>query len=62
MTKTKRPLRFDFWTVVTIGIIVVFALFLIYPLIALFADGFKEEATGLFTLGNFQRFFQKKFY
>ena len=36
----KRKLQFDFWTVVTIGIIAVFALFLIYPLISLFIDGF----------------------
>ena len=42
----KRKLQFDFWTVVTIGIIAVFALFLIYPLISLFIDGFLKEGTG----------------
>lgn len=46
----------------TILIIVVFALFLIYPLISLFADGFREEGTGAFTLANFQKFFSKKYY
>ena len=44
----KRKLQFDFWTVVTIGIIAVFALFLIYPLISLFIDGFLKEGTGEF--------------
>ena len=58
----KRKLQFDFWTVVTIGIIAVFALFLIYPLISLFIDGFLKEGTGEFTLANFQKFFGKKFY
>lgn len=46
----------------TIVIIAVFALFLIYPLISLFADGFRAEGTGEFTLDNFQRFFSKKYY
>ena len=58
----KRKLQFDFWTVVTIGIIAVFALFLIYPLISLFIDGFLKEGTGEFTMANFQKFFGKKFY
>ena len=53
----KRKLQFDFWTVVTIGIIAVFALFLIYPLISLFIDGFLKEGTGEFTMANFQKFF-----
>lgn len=57
-----KKIRFDFWTVVTIAIIAVFALFLIYPLISLFADGFRAEGTGEFTLANFQRFFGKKYY
>ena len=41
---SKRKPQFDFWTIVTIGILAVFALFLIYPLISLFVDGFLEEA------------------
>lgn len=57
-----KKFRFDFWTVMTIAIIAVFALFLIYPLISLFADGFRAEGTGEFTLANFQRFFSKKYY
>ena len=58
----KRKLQFDFWTVVTIGIIAMFALFLIYPLISLFIDGFHKEGTGEFTMANFQKFLGKKFY
>lgn len=59
---SKRRPQFDFWTIVTIGILAVFALFLIYPLISLFVDGFLEEGTGAFTLKNFTKFFGKKFY
>ena len=56
---SKRKPQFDFWTIVTIGILAVFALFLIYPL---FVDGFLEEGTGAFTMANFTKFFGKKFY
>lgn len=59
---SKRKPQFDFWTIVTIGILAVFALFLIYPLIFLFVDGFLEEGTGAFTMANFTKFFGKKFY
>ena len=59
---SKRKPQFDLWTIVTIGILAVFALFLIYPLISLFVDGFLEEGTGAFTMANFTKFFGKKFY
>ena len=59
---SKRKPQFDFWTIVTIGILAVLALFLIYPLISLFVDGFLEEGTGAFTMANFTNFFGKKFY
>lgn len=59
--KTRR-LRLDFWSIVTVGIVCVFALFLIYPLISLFKDGFHEVGTGAWTLGNYARFFSKRYY
>lgn len=59
---TKRKLKLDFWTVVTVGIVVAFALFLVYPLISLFRDGFLAEGAGTFTLNNFIKFFSKKYY
>lgn len=60
--KTKKLFRFDFWNIITLVIVVVFALFLIYPLFSLFASGFKDSETQAFTLDNFARFFQKKYY
>lgn len=62
MRMHKTRLRFDFWTIVTIGIVAVFALFLIYPLISLLTDGFRMEESSAFSLQNFTRFFTKKFY
>ena len=44
---SKRKPQFDFWTIVTIGILAVFALFLIYPLISLFVDGSARNSTSV---------------
>jgi iron(III) transport system permease protein len=58
----ERRFKFDFWTIVTLVIVIVFALFLVYPLFSLFASGFKDPDTQQFTLANFAKFFQKKYY
>ncbi|MBM7685878.1 ABC transporter permease [Defluviitalea raffinosedens] len=60
MNKTR--LKLDFWGIATIIIALVFALFLVYPLFALFISGFQDPDTGAFTLSNFAQFFQKKYY
>ena len=57
-----RKFKLDFWSIVTIGILVTFALFLIYPLVSLFFDAFLMEETGEFTLKHFTKFFTKKYY
>lgn len=59
---TKKLLRWDFWTSVTMLSVVVFALFLIYPLFSLFISSFQDPATGSFTMENFAKFFRKKYY
>jgi len=60
MIKIKR--RLDFWSIVTIVISLLFAIFLMYPLFSLFLSGFKDSATGALTGGNFLKFFQKRYY
>ena len=42
--------------------IVVFGLFLIYPLFSLFVSAFQNPDIGTFSLENFVRFFQRKYY
>lgn len=58
----KKHFKVDFWFVITLVIVIVFALFLVYPLFSLFANGFKDANTQEFTLNNFLKFFQKKYY
>lgn len=55
-TSKVKKFKFDFWNVVTIGIFLIFAVSLIYPLFSLFASSLKDSATGEFTLSNFVQF------
>lgn len=58
----KKLLTLNFWTVVTGVAVVIFGLFLIYPLLSLFISSFQDPATGVFTMENFAKFFRKKYY
>lgn len=57
-----KKFKLDFWNVVTIGIFLIFAVCLIYPLFSLFFSSLKDSNTGEFTLSNFIQFFTKKYY
>jgi len=58
----KRLFKWDFWTGITIMAIVIFGLFLIYPLFSLFTSAFQNADTGAFSMENFWRFFERKYY
>ncbi len=58
----NKKIKLDFWNIVTFLIIIVFAIFLIYPLLSLFLDGFKESKSGVWSLMNYIQFFSKKYY
>lgn len=57
-----KKFKLDFWNIVTIGIFLIFAVCLIYPLFSLFFSSLKDSNTGEFTLSNFVQFFSKKYY
>ena len=57
-----KKIKWDFWTVVTLVITLIFALFLIYPLFSLLLSSFKDPLTGSWSMTNFHRFFSRKFY
>lgn len=59
---TKLKFKPDFWTFVTLAIAIIFTVLLVYPLFSLFLSGFQDSATGAFTLKNFAKLFQKKYY
>ena len=58
----KRKFKFDLWTAVTLGLLVAYLLFLIYPLLNLFSQAIRDKETGQFTLAYFIKFFGKPYY
>lgn len=58
----KIRLEWNFWTVVTVLSVVIFGLFLIYPLFSLFISSFQDSGTGLFSIENFAKFFRRRYY
>ncbi|MDF2821941.1 MAG: ABC-type transporter, integral rane subunit [Clostridiales bacterium] len=59
---SKKKFKFDFWSGVTLAIMAVFIIFLIYPLLSLVVQAFKDPGSESFTLANFSKFFSKKYY
>ena len=57
--KAKR--RWDIWTALGFGLLLLFALFFIYPCVRLLWEAFYTEKTG-FTMKAFVKFFSKKYY
>ncbi len=60
--RIKRGFRLDFWGIITLAIFILFAMFMVYPLGKLLISGFRDAATGEWTLSNFATFFGKKYY
>ncbi len=58
----KRRFKSDFWSITTIIIVFLFIIFLAYPLLSLFASGFRHTQTHELTMVNFAKFFSKKYY
>lgn len=56
-----RTLLLDPWKVISVFLVALMAVFIVYPLAALFASSF-QSPTGEFTLANFLLFFSKKYY
>lgn len=52
----------DVWKLITIGLVALFAVFLIYPLLSLFSSALKSSDTGMFTLAHFEKLFSRAYY
>jgi len=58
----NKKIKVNLWSSTTLGLLVLYSIFLIIPLIILLSESFIDSNTGHFTLENFQRFFGKKYY
>lgn len=60
--KDNNKFRLDIWGFITLFTIVLYALFLIYPIAFLVKQALFNAETGKFTLGEFEKFFSKSYY
>ena len=58
----NRKPKFDLWTVVMFGLLGVYGVFLIYPMMNLLAQAVIDKETGAFTLAYFVEFFSTPYY
>lgn len=54
--------KIDFWVIVSMLIIIFCLLFIVYPFFKMIGQSFYDTETNAFTLANYLRFFQKKYY
>ena len=58
----NRKAKFDLWTLVTIGLLALYGIFLIYPMMNLMTQAVIDKDTGQFTLDYFIKFFSTPYY
>ncbi|MEN8172880.1 MAG: iron ABC transporter permease [Chloroflexota bacterium] len=58
----NRKARFDLWTLVMFGLLGLYGIFLIYPMINLLVQAVIDKETGQFTLAYFIEFFSTPYY
>lgn len=54
--------QFNFWTSMIFLIIILSLIFIVYPFFKLFIQSFQDPSTNAFTVRNYIKFFQKKYY
>ena len=59
---SKKRLRWDVWTGISLAVFLLVLLFLIYPLVSLFFSAFHDPKTNELSLVNFTKFFTTRYY
>ncbi len=54
--------KFDFWTIVSLLIVIVCLVFIVFPFLNLIVQSFHDTTTNTFTMENYLKFFQKRYY
>lgn len=58
----NRKPKFDLWTLVMFGLLALYGVFLIYPMVNLLTQAVMDKETGQFTLAYFVEFFSTPYY
>ena len=68
-TKPKKKIyeklhmdKFNFWTIMSLVILILCLIFIVYPFLKLIVQSFQNPDTNSFTMSNYLKFFQKKYY
>lgn len=69
MEKTKKKIherfhadKFNFWLIVSLLILIFCLIFIVFPFLKLIIQSFHDSKNNTFTLANYMRFFEKKYY
>ena len=60
--KNNNKFRLDIWGFITLFVILLYVLFLLYPMGYLIRQSVFDGETGQFTMANFAKFFSKSYY
>ena len=58
----NRKAKFDIWSPITLGLVGLYGVFLVYPLVNLLAQALVDKETGQLTLAYFVKFFSTPYY
>lgn len=58
----NKKRKYDIWTFLTLGALLIYILFMVYPLFNLFLSSIIDKETNSFSLQYFQKFFSKRYY
>ena len=68
-TKPKKKIyeklhmdKFNFWTIMSLVILILCLIFIVYPFLKLIVQSFQNPDTNAFTMSNYLKFFQKKYF
>ncbi|MBQ7645618.1 MAG: iron ABC transporter permease, partial [Spirochaetales bacterium] len=58
----KKKAKFDFWVIASLAVLVLYLLFMVYPLLKIVRQSVLDEKTGALTLKHFIKFFSQPYY
>lgn len=60
--KNNNKFKLDLWGFITLGVLVLYGIFLLYPLINMFREAIFNKTTGALDFSYFAKFFSKSYY
>ncbi|MCQ2412018.1 MAG: iron ABC transporter permease [Sphaerochaetaceae bacterium] len=58
----KKKAKFDFWVIASLAVLVLYLLFMVYPLLKIVSQSVLDEKTGKLTMKHFVKFFSQPYY